>query len=197
MLQRWRPSKARRSWNGACELLRRGISTPTPVAFFEKRHARRSPTSYYIYERFEDTGSVRKAFTAFAEGRAECDGCPADTFYDRLSDFLVDMHTRGVFFRDLSAGNILYRLDREGRVDFCLIDTARARFFPHNLSLARRLADLRRITHPLDWAGRRRFIGGYLEKTGRRFTWWVMIPFMTYDLKHWLKARLRRPRAKG
>lgn len=35
-LDRFKPSKAKRSWNGAMELMRRGIATAHPVAYFEK-----------------------------------------------------------------------------------------------------------------------------------------------------------------
>ncbi len=34
---RFRPSKGRRHWNNACEMIRRGIKTPLPVAFYEQR----------------------------------------------------------------------------------------------------------------------------------------------------------------
>ncbi|MDP3677656.1 MAG: hypothetical protein Q8R23_01030, partial [Methylotenera sp.] len=37
-LDRFKPSKAKRSWNGAVELLRRGVNTAHPVAFFEQEN---------------------------------------------------------------------------------------------------------------------------------------------------------------
>ena len=107
---------------------------------------------------------------------------------------LQKLHTRGVFFRDLSAGNLLVRRTPAGELEFALIDTARARFYPHSLGLRLRLCDLMRICHPLFWPGRRVFVEKYLAHNGRRFSWWMKIPFWYYDGKHRVKNALKKIR---
>ena len=192
ILSLYQPSKARRSWNSACELQRRGIETPAPVAFFERpvRHPALEP-GYYVCERFAGRGSVRSAFTAFAKGADLFEGIGKLAFYEALAAFIGKMHERGVFHRDLSAGNVLAQA-RDGRVVFSAIDTGRARFYSHPLPLGLRLADLKRICHPLDWPERNVFVGLYLDRLGLTFTPVLRLPFALYDLKHRLK-RLMRP----
>ncbi len=194
LVQRWKPSGALRSWNGANELLRRGISTPRPIAFFQ-RHKRPSLSdSYFVYGMFQNTGSMRQAFRAFKEGETEFHGISRGLLYSELADFLHEMHGRGVFFRDLSAGNMLFRIKDNGQVEFCLIDTARAHFYTHSLSLRLRLSDLKRITHPANWKCRKEFMAMYMNKMGRNFSWWMKIPLICYDLKHMIKHQVKRKR---
>ncbi|MBI2439910.1 MAG: hypothetical protein HYV35_00900 [Lentisphaerae bacterium] len=189
-----KPDKALRSWNNAQELIRRGLSTPTPLAcLLPARHA---AASYYICEMFANTWSARDIFNAFRAGATEFKGHSAGAWYAALALFLQKLHTRGVYFRDLSAGNLLARESSAGEPELALIDTARARFFPGSLGLRLRLCDLMRICHPLHWAGRNVFMEQYLAHSGRRFHWWLKIPFLYYDTKHWLKNRWKKARRK-
>jgi len=192
IIDRFRLSRAQRSWNGANELLRRGISTPRPLAFVQGNIRPGITRSYYICEEFHGTGSVRGVFTAFAAGEQKYQGIAPVDFYKSLAGFLFRMHERGVFFRDLSAGNVLLKTGDDGGVRFSLIDTARARFRGRPVPLRERLSDLKRICHPLHWDGRNEFVSLYLAKTGRRFSARLRRPFVLYDLKHAIKNRLRR-----
>ncbi|MFA5043951.1 MAG: hypothetical protein WC567_08195 [Kiritimatiellia bacterium] len=295
-----KPGKALRSWNGAQELLRRGLATPTPLACLMPGKAAPAlgpeagrlfhvePTScrlsseqdsrystgggsayggktgstriefpihpdrpsaampfsrtattpngcscgsieplrienpmhndraasYYICEAFAPAWSARDAFTAFSAGATEFQGIAANNWYEAIAVFLQKLHTRGVYFRDLSAGNLLVRSASvptalssvvcrpssvmpsppTGALEFSLIDTARARFYPHSLGLRLRLCDLMRICHPLDWPNRRVFLARYLAHNGRRFRWWMQIPFRYYDWKHRVKNALKKIR---
>ena len=191
LVQRIRPSRAMRSWNGAHELLRRGIHTPCPIAFFQQNKNPSIRDSYFVYEMFENTGSMRKAFRAFSEGETEFNGISRELLYSELADFLNNMHGRGVFFRDLSAGNVLFRLKDNGHVQFCLIDTARARFYRGGIGLRLRLSDLKRVTHPANWECRKEFITIYMNKRNRGFSWWMKIPLIGYDLKNKFKHKVR------
>jgi hypothetical protein len=148
-------------------------------------------TSYYICEAFAPACSARDAFTDFSTGATEFQGHAANDWYAAIAVFLQKLHTRGVYFRDLSAGNLLARLTPAGELEFALIDTARARFYPHSLGLRPRLCDLMRICHPLDWPNRRIFVEQYLAHNGRRFSWWMKIPFWYYDGKHRVKNALK------
>jgi len=191
-----KPSKARRSWNGACDLRRRGIATPDPIAFFERpvRHPALAP-NYYLCRAFPGTGSVRTAFTAFRDGAPAFEGLAKQAFYEALAAFLLRLHARGAFHRDLSAGNVLARV-AGGQVEFAVIDTGRARFYDRPLPLRQRLADLKRIVHPLSWPERQTFVGLYLEHLDRRFTPALRLPFALYDWKHRFKRWLRPLRGK-
>jgi tRNA A-37 threonylcarbamoyl transferase component Bud32 len=191
LVQLIRPSRAMRSWNGAHELLRRGINTPRPIAFFQQHKKPSICDSYFIYEMFHNTGSMRKAFRAFSEGETEFHGISRELLYSELADFLNNMHGRGVFFRDLSAGNVLFRRKDNGHVEFCLIDTARAHFYRGGIGLRLRLSDLKRITHPANWKCRSEFITIYMNKRNRRFSWWMKIPLIGYDLKNKFKHKVR------
>lgn len=186
-----KPSKARRSWNGACELLRRGIETPRPIAFFEQFKNPALMENFYLCAFEPGHRSVRQYFSAYAQGADAHEGMPAGAFYEALAAFLLNMHRRGVYFRDLSAGNILV-LDKEGGgIRFSLIDTARARFYDKPVSLRQRLSDLKRICHPLHWSGRNHFVGLYLKALGESFTPIRQVPFRLYDIKHRIKNRMK------
>lgn len=186
-----KPSKARRSWNGACELLRRGIETPRPIAFFEQAAKTAWTENFYLCAFEPGDLSVRRYFTAYAQGSDTHEGMAAPEFYRLLATFLLNMHRRGVYFRDLSAGNILVLKEEDGGIRFSLIDTARARFYDRPASMRQRLSDLKRIAHPLDWPGREQFVGLYLDALGEEFTAARQRPFRLYDLKHRIKNRLK------
>lgn len=185
--------RALRSWNGAQELIRRGIATPEPVACLFRSQAGWID-SYYVCDALEGAQSVRDVLTAFAGGAEQFAGRNPAEFYEALSRFLQKMHTRGVFFRDLSAGNILLRVNVYGALEFMLIDTTRARFYAKSLPLRLRLLDLMRLCHPLHWLGRNALLTQYLAHSGLRLRWWMKIPFVYYDGKHRLKNALKRYR---
>jgi hypothetical protein len=196
-LQRFKPNKALRSWNGAHELLRRGIPTPRPIAWFENPHTPREAESYYLCEAFEGGSSARHAFYAFNRGEAEFLGIPKAQLYAAIASLLVKMHGRGVFFRDLSAGNLLLRRTDIRETEFSLIDTARARIGVKSLPVRKRLADLMRLCHPLAWDGREEFLRAYFTAAKIRFRPWMRLAFQYYDWKHRIKKRLRLRRTKA
>ncbi len=192
----WRkPSKAMRSWNGAQELLRRGLPTPTPLAGLLS--SQKGKPEFYICADFQPDYSARDIFTGLAgNAHLEPDMSPAD-WYASISVFLARMHDRGVYFRDLSAGNLLLRrCPGGGLFEYSLIDTARARFYPWPLPLRQRLADLKRICHPLTWPGRRALITFYMRAIGRPFRNWMLLPLLAYDWKHRLKHAVKPLRRK-
>jgi tRNA A-37 threonylcarbamoyl transferase component Bud32 len=188
-IQRWRTGRAVKSWNGANELLRRGIPTPRPIAFHQANDPRMD--SYYVCEFCRSEGSIRQAFEAFRKGSPTHLGIDAAEWYRSLAVFLNNMHRRGVYFRDLSAGNILVSRGNSITPEFCLIDTARARFHSHAVGIGCRLRDLRRALHPLHWRGRKEFLSIYMQCAGVAFRPGMLWPLARYDLKHFLKDRIR------
>ncbi len=191
LLDRYRPSKALRSWNGANELLRRGIETAQPIGYFEQVGDTSLTQDYYVCEHVEADFSVRKIFSAFASGEKTYQGVAEEDTYRQLCDYLFTMHSRGVFFRDLSGGNILVKKSARNRLTFSLIDTGRAHFFNHGTSLSKRIADLTRVCNKLHAAGRDRFMALYLARLGKRFGFWQRLPFYIYNAKVAIKRKLK------
>jgi Lipopolysaccharide kinase (Kdo/WaaP) family len=191
LLDRDRPSKARRSWNGAMQLSRRGIATAKPIAFFEREHDKSLKQNFYICEYVKADCHVGQIFSAFAQGETTFMGVSQEQVYAQLARFIVRMHERGCFFRDLSGGNILVTIQNQ-TLQFSLIDTARARFTDAGVPMHQRLSDLTRACNKLNWQGRERFLGHYFGLIGRQVTWYLKLPFYLYDAKVWLKRRVGR-----
>lgn len=197
-LDRFKPSKAKRSWNGAIELLRRGVSTAYPVAFFEKENDTSLKQNFYICDYVNADCSVGEMFVHFAKGNElfhfankNC-SISAEETYMQLVQYLHHMHKNGTFFRDLSGGNVLVQVTDNNKLCFSLIDTARAHFYTHPTPIKYRIADLTRMCNKLDWAGRNRFMELYLANIGRKFTWPVKLNFYLYDFKVAFKRKYGR-----
>lgn len=197
-LDRFKPSKAKRSWNGAMELLRRGVATAYPVAFFEKINDASLKQNFYVCDYVAADCSVGEMFVHFAQGHKDY-WFPASNIritaaetYQQLAHYLHRMHQSGCFFRDLSGGNILVQVDKDHKLDFSLIDTARARFYNHPTPINQRLADMARICNKLHWPGRERFMGLYLANISRKMDIAVRLHFYLYDFKVAFKRKFGR-----
>ena len=193
IVDRFKPSKARRSWNAAAELSRRNISTARAIAYFEKSGDKSMLENVFICEKVDHDFNIRDMFNALREGANSYQGVAEDTIYRALSEFLQQMHARGVFFRDLAGGNILVK-KREPDLTFTLIDINRARFYNHPVSMPKRLSDLTRITYKLHPEGRDRFVEIYLSgmRKSKNFTFTYKVPFYLYDFKVSMKRKFGR-----
>lgn len=191
ILDRLKPSKGLRSWNGTAELLRRDIGAAPPVAFFEKEGAEKLLENYYICGFSEADCCARNLFIRYARGETDHLGLNDSEVYDQLSTYLLKMHRRGVFFRDLSGGNILIKKGEGSRLHFELIDTGRIRAMEDALSFFHRISDLVRISNKLRWPGRNSFMGSYFRKDHKVFHFGYKIPFALYDAKVHLKRSLK------
>ncbi len=197
VLESWRPSRGRRAWNASHELLRRGIPAARPIAFFESAPGSFPRESYYVCEAFATDCSVRQAFAALAKGEPAFRGIPAESVYRQVAAFVENLHDRGVFFRDLSPGNLLMRPAGGESIDLCLIDTARARFSERHIPEALRQRDLVRLLRPLPVACREQFLthrGG----PGRcRLGLRARLQFAIFDMKRAGKSGRRKPPPAG
>lgn len=191
LLDRFKPSKGRRSWNGAAELERRGIHTATPVAWFESRTPGDLKRNWYVCEYVSGDLSIGKLFSAIARGEQNPEGISTEALYSALADFLVRMHHRGIHFRDLSGGNILVHRDAE-TLSFSLIDTGRIHAFHRGLPMRKRLSDLVRAFNRLPPDGRERALRLYLAAAGRQPKPWHDWSFRLYDFKVGMKRRVGR-----
>ena len=191
-LDRFKPSKAKRSWNGAMELMRRGIATARPIAYFEKIGDKTLKQNFYICEYVKADCNIGKIFSAFAKDETPIFELTPEIVFPQFAQFCHKMHSRGIYFRDFSGGNILVNVLPENKLQFSLIDTARVRTYSHATPLNLRIADLTRACHKLDWAERKRFMQIYLALTGRKFEWQYRLPFYLYDFKVGLKRTIGR-----
>lgn len=192
LLDRYKPSKALRSWNGSSELLRRGVDAASPVAWFEREDDRGLTQNYYVCEYVPAEFTVREMAAAHAAGETHFAGVDMATAHAALAAFIARMHGGGLLFRDLSGGNLLLRPDAEAGLRFTLIDTGRIRVYPGPLPLRRRIDDLVRVCNKMHTLGRESFLAAYLERAGYRRPWWLPLPFLLYDLKVGLKRRIGR-----
>lgn len=191
-LDRFKPSKAKRSWNGAMELMRRGIATAQPVAYFEKTADTTLKQNFYLCEFVQADANIGQIFSAYARGEFDFLGLNPEAVYTQLANYCHKMHSRGVHFRDLSGGNILVNIDTKKVLSFSLIDTARIHHYNHGIATKLRIADLTRACHKLHWAGRIRFMQIYLGLSGMQFTWQHRLQFWLYDFKVSLKRTIGR-----
>lgn len=207
-LDKFKPSKARRSWIAAAELSRRGVSTAQPLAYFEQESDDSMLENLFVCEKVDHDFSAREMLVAFHDGATEFEGIEAHTAYTQLADFLFNMHEHGIFFRDLSGGNILIKKQGNQTLSFTLIDINRARFYNHSTPIKQRISDLTRICHKLHWAGRDELVGHYLNSflKPKTFDWRYRQNFYLYDFKAnfkrnygrkaikrlWKKAKLAR-----
>ncbi|MES2501668.1 MAG: lipopolysaccharide kinase InaA family protein [Pseudomonadota bacterium] len=191
-LDRFKPSKAKRSWNGAMELMRRGVGTAQPVAYFEKMGDTTLKQNFYICEFVKADANIGQIFAAYSRGEHDYLGLNPELVYTQLAQYCHTMHSRGVHFRDLSGGNILVNISAINTLSFSLIDTARIHAYNHGIAFNLRIADLTRACHKLNWAGRERFMQIYLALSGRQFTWQNRLQFQLYDFKVSLKRTIGR-----
>lgn len=112
-----RESKARRSFENAMRLLRDGIGTPEPVAWIENTGGGRLLDSYYVSLHIATDGDMR----LWADR-------PAAAAVPDLALFMVRLHRAGIFHKDFSPGNIMFRVHDDGTHEFFLIDLNRMRF---------------------------------------------------------------------
>lgn len=194
LLDKWKPSKALRSWNGTSELMRRRIETPATVAYFESADPKKPLENWFVCDYVPGDKSVRGYFTKYAGGESSVDGYGFEDFANALVAFVLRMHATGIFFRDLSGGNILVNHGDEGELIFSLIDTARIRSTPFGVPKSQRIADLKRLVLKLNVEQQAEFMNAYLSRIKRRFTLRDQLSFRLFSMKIKLKRIKRRLR---
>ena len=192
ILDRNKPSKGLRSWNGTAEIMRRGIETPKTVAYFESKDPSDLMNNWFICEFMGGGLSVRNFWSAYAQGESQLHGYTFEAFVDELIEFTITMHRRGIFFRDLSGGNVLVEIGAGNELKFSLIDTARARCTSWGVCVPDRVSDLKRLVLKLQPKQQAYFIDKYMSRLGARFSMRYRLTFKLYAVKTDLKRFKRR-----
>lgn len=116
----FRRSKARRAWENAHRLIFLGFDTPDPVCMVECRGTSRLDRSYYVCVAYHGWSTLR-----LVHQRSDYDSIAAD-----LAAFILRLNRAGVWVKDFSPGNVLWRRDDEGKSHFALVDINRMEFGP-------------------------------------------------------------------
>lgn len=186
-VNRWKslflPGKAFKSWQGACALIERGIDTPPPVAYLEKRKGPFLEQSFFLAERIKSVQEIRFLFRSLPSLELR-------QLLAVLSRYLFLSHKKGILHRDLSNGNILVRKEELGEFKFYLLDTNRIRV-KKQIRILKRIKNLIRLGIPLDF--QRFFLDQYLGTVRiKGFLWfWYRINKMAYTQFVELKKKLR------
>ncbi|MDP4185207.1 MAG: lipopolysaccharide kinase InaA family protein [Bacteroidota bacterium] len=115
-----RKSKARRSYEYAMTLERKGVATPAPVGYIENTHNGLLQDSYYISLCYPYDFTIREVL----EGRVD----NKDEILESFARYCWNvLHRNGVFHLDFSPGNILIRKINSD-YEFSLIDLNRMKF---------------------------------------------------------------------
>lgn len=119
LMYRWlRPPKSRRSYTFALRLRRMGINTPEPAFAIETyRCSTALGSSYYACTYLEGWHQLRGI-----EGRDDF-----ASIAKALAAFIYKIHSNGVWFKDMTPGNILF-IEKDGGYDFALVDINRMEF---------------------------------------------------------------------
>lgn len=187
-------SKGKRHWDNASHMLRRGIRTPEPVAYFERYTNSGIKENYYICRYIENACSARDVFNAFNRGDKEFRGFSKEHMFADLAGFICNMHNQRIIHRDLSSGNLMMAMnDADNGFDLYMIDVGRAKMgFNERLSARQRFIDLMRICYKLNWADRELFVDQYNNHFGSVVSRWWRLPLYFYETKQTLKKRLKK-----
>ncbi len=112
-----RDSKAKRSYLNGMQLCELGVGTAEPIAFIEVLKGGLLERSYYISAKLQ-ANDIR-----WWERIND-----SDTLLKNLGAFIYELHSKGVYHKDFSPGNILYNIDEGGAYNFYLIDINRMNF---------------------------------------------------------------------
>ena len=120
-----RQPKGQRAFLYPARLLERGIDTPEPIAYIERRTCGLLGLSYFISVQ----SPLKHTFFEFSQAQEGSYEEIAET----LGRFVAMMHDRGVLHLDLSPGNILWDKDEQG-YHFAVVDINRMRFGPVSMA---------------------------------------------------------------
>lgn len=136
-----RKSKARRAYEHSQLLLKKGITSPDPIAYINIYRAGILYKSYYL-SLFTFYKPLRELF--------ECPIIESEEGLKSFARFTYRLHSNGFLHKDYNVNNILY-FQSNNEYDFSLIDNNRMRF--RSYSYLRSIQNLERLKIPVDRMG--------------------------------------------
>ena len=115
----FRPSKAERAYEYDGFLLKKGVDTPTPIAYIEISSGGLFHRSYFISEYVSYPRLMREFTGDDFQGR--------ENILKAFAAFTARLHEQGILHLDFSPGNILFE-EKGNNVSFSLVDLNRMRF---------------------------------------------------------------------
>jgi tRNA A-37 threonylcarbamoyl transferase component Bud32 len=134
----FRKSKAKRSFEYATILLKNGIGTPQPLAYFENFNSIGLRDSYYVSEHLE-------ANLTFRELVEIPDYPDNENILRQFTKFTFDLHEKGIEFLDHSPGNTLIKNEENNTYSFYLVDLNRMNFH-ESMDFDMRMKNFSRLT---------------------------------------------------
>lgn len=122
----FRPSKAKRSYEHALIVLKKGLKTPTPIAYIEEYVCGLLNRSYYIS--VYDSVSINVASYVHGENYDEI-------VLKAMAVYIARLHNNEILHLDLSPGNILINKTKLP-VEFSIVDINRMKFQPITKDIA-------------------------------------------------------------
>ncbi len=154
-----RKSKANRSFEFATTLLKIGIGSPQPIAYFENYNWLGLQQSYYVCEHLNCNLTFREL--------VEIPNYPEHAIIlQQFMHFCFELHEKGVEFLDHSPGNTLIVNTAPGNYQFYLVDLNRMQFH-EEMSFEMRMKNMSRLTPKPDMVKQMSvfYAEKYLEKS--------------------------------
>lgn len=125
-------SKAKRSYEYANRLLEKNIKTPEPIAYFDDYidEETKEKKSFYISEELNYEFTCREVFWD-EKSSPEINlllSKERDKIIREFTEFTFDLHEKGIKFEDFSPGNVLIKMEKNGKYGFYLVDLNRMKF---------------------------------------------------------------------
>lgn len=116
----FRKPKVYKAYNNALELIKKGFSTPEPIAYIKESENGLISYSYFISKQLQDVREVREYYFTKGETPRE------NNFLLELARYTAKLHDANVLHLDYSTGNILMNNDEKPK--FFLVDINRMKF---------------------------------------------------------------------
>ncbi len=124
----FRDSKAKKSYDNALKLLHLDVSTPRPIGYIEFYNNTLLQESFYVSEYVPYEFTIREPLRNKKLHERE-------TIIKEFVRFTYNLHKKGVYHRDFSAGNTLV-IKKDQKYDFSIVDINRLEFREFDLDLA-------------------------------------------------------------
>ncbi len=190
--RRLRGSKATRSWIIAQALIKAGLPTPEPMVLAESTESQGN--SYFVAALLKPAFEVRHFFRRL-QGQPDAGDFPnvdESDFLRKLGRLARSIHDAGIWYRDLSLGNVLAHPHGDGALELYLVDFNRAKI-KGRLGLWRRSRDICRFPI-VERQHREAYLEGYWGDVPPRWSprwWFYVLSVRGYLLKHQVKNALR------